>query len=167
MKPNFLLSSLVAAAVMAFAPAAIAQTPRLNGGPGIVMSASQNASSLPKDAQDFIKKHFDGVSIVKCEQYFAKGKYEVELANGVDIDFDTKGKVLEIDAPDGSLLPSSLIKEVLPHKAFSRLQESGLDAQVESIEFNKRGKAIEVELSVPDPDCYVFDIDGNFVAISD
>lgn len=37
---------------------------------------------------------------------------------------------------------------------------------VESVEFN-RGKVYEVELNIPGPDTYVFDLNGVFLAIED
>lgn len=135
--------------------------------PGIVMAGSQNYSSLPKDARHFIDKHFKGVGVSSCERYYAKGRYEVELNNGIDIEFDIKGKVKEIDAPDGAMLPVALVKDVLPGKAFKRLQDAGVVSRVESIEFDKKGKAVEVELSIPEPDTYIFDINGEFIAIQD
>ncbi|WP_438589149.1 hypothetical protein [Duncaniella dubosii] len=36
--------------------------------------------NCPKKAQAFIEKHFKDAGVMKCEKYFAKGKYEVECA---------------------------------------------------------------------------------------
>ena len=84
--------------------------------PGIVMAGSENYSGMPKGARRFIDKHFKGVGVKSCERYFAKGTYEVELANGVDIEFDSNGKVKEIDVPKGALLSIDIVKELLPGK---------------------------------------------------
>lgn len=166
MKIKGLYIGIVAAVAMSFAVATA--TFRADAqAPGIAMVGSQNYSSLPKDARHFIEKHFKGVGVTSCERYYAKGKYEVELSNGVDIEFNDKGKVIEIDAPSGALLPVALVKDLLPGKAFKRLQDAGIAARVESIEFDKRGKAVEVELSIPEPDTYIFDINGEFIAIQD
>lgn len=166
MKIKGLYIGIVAAVAMSFAVATA--TFRADAqAPGIAMAGSQNYSSLPKDARHFIEKHFKGVGVTSCERYYAKGKYEVELSNGVDIEFNDKGKVIEIDAPSGALLPVALVKDLLPGKAFKRLQDAGIAARVESIEFDKRGKAVEVELSIPEPDTYIFDINGEFIAIQD
>ena len=140
---------------------------QINGGPGIVVAGSQNYDSLPKAARQFIEKHFKGVGVTKCEQYFAKNKYEVELANGIDIEFDNNGKVMEIDAPDNTCLSPVVVKDVIHGNAYRRLEKDGLTARVESVEFDKRGRAVEVEISMPEPNTYVFDINGNFIAISD
>lgn len=159
---------LALAAIVAIAFAGVdanAQT-AYGANPGIVLSGSQNAANLPEKAKKFIDKHFKGVSVAKCEQYFAKGKYEVELANGVDIEFNTKGDVIEVDAPDNYYLASAIAKELLHDSAFYRLEKEGLLNKVESIEF-KRGRVVEVSVDIPDPDTYVFDINGTFIAIED
>lgn len=162
-------SALAALMILGASAVAVAQSkaPRINGGPGIVMAGSQDYSKLPKNARSFIEKHFKGLKVNKCEQYFAKNKYEVELSNGIDLDFDNKGKLIEIDAPDGSLLPAAVVKEVLHHGAYKRLEKDGLASRIESIEFDKRGRVVEVEAAIPGPDVYVFDINGNFIAIED
>ncbi len=144
-----------------------AQAPYYNGGnPGIVTAASQDASQLPEKATKFIDKHFKNVGISKCEKYFAKGKYEVELVNGIDLEFDSKGNILEIDAPGNTVLPATVVKDIIPSKAYERLSNDGFSAMVESIEFN-RGKVYEIELNIPGPDTFVFDINGVFLAIED
>ncbi len=163
---NFITAAAVATLV-ATGFSAQARSACLNGGnPGIVMSGSQNYESIPAEAKRFIDRHFKDVGISKCEQYFAKGKYEVELSNGVDIEFNTKGDVTEIDAPDNAFLAPSVVKDLLHRSACSHLEKDGLEAKVESIEF-KKGRAVEVEVSIPDPDTFIFDIDGNFIAIQD
>lgn len=166
---NKLFLSLAAAAVIGLAgvSATAMADPQVNNGmPGIVMSGSQNYNKVPEKARKFVDRHFKGVGVSKCEQYFAKGKYEVELANGVDIDFNTKGDVLEIDAPDNAYLAPAVVKELLHRGAYGRLVKDGLADNVESIEFHK-GKAVEVEVDIQGPDTYIFDLDGNFVAIED
>lgn len=162
--------SIAAIAAAALIPAnMLAQQPRNIAGsiPGIALAASQNYQQLPEGARKFINRHFKNVGIASTERYFAKGTYEVELANGIDIEFDNKGTVREINAPDAMVLASEVVKDVLPGKSFRRLNDAGLSSSVESIEFNRRGKAIEVELAISDPDTYIFDLDGNFLAIQD
>lgn len=162
------LMSVTASLALLFGGAtAVAEVPDLNGSnPGIVMAGSQNYSQLPEKARSFIEKHFKDVGVRTCERYFAKRKYEVELANGVDLEFDTKGNILEVDAPGNTVLPASVVKDVLPSKAYERLSKDGFNGMVEAVEFN-RGKVYEVELNIPGPDTYVFDIDGAFLAIED
>lgn len=163
------MAAAAVALMMLGAPAAIqAQAPRqYYGGPGIAMAGSQNYSALPKAAKSFIEKHFKGQNVAKCEQYFAKHKYEVELTDGTDIEFDNNGKVVEIDAADGRCLSPAVVKAVVHGNAYKRLEKDGMTANVESVEYDNRGRVVEVELSIPDPDVYVFDLNGNFIAISD
>lgn len=163
---NLILGLAAVASVMGTANAN-AQIPFENGGnPGIVISGSTSYSRLPKKAQAFIKKHFKNTDTKSCEKYYAKGSFEVELANGIDLEFNSKGELTEIDAPDNTTLPADVVKDVMPHKAFSRLEKDGFSDMVESIEFS-RGKIYEVDLSIPSPDTYVFDINGEFIAIEE
>lgn len=167
MKAHLLLSIVAAALIMAGTPASVQAAPQVNNGmPGIVIAGSQNYSKLPQKARNFIKKHFKSLTVSKCEQYFAKGKYEVELSNGIDIDFNTKGDVNEIDAPDNAYLAPAVVKDLLHRGAYDRLAKDGLQDKVESIEFRK-GRAVEVEVGVKGPDTYIFDLNGMLIAIED
>lgn len=167
MKAHLLLSVAIAAIGLAGIQTPAQGASQVNNGmPGIVLAGSQNYSKIPAKARKFVDKHFKGVTVSKCEQYYAKGKYEVELANGVDIDFNNAGDVIEIDAPDNSYLAPSVVKELLHRSAYSHLEKQGLAGTVESIEFRK-GKAVEVEVGIEGPDTFIFDIDGNFIAIED
>lgn len=157
----------MAAVVIACAPAAFqADAQVIGGGPGIAMAGSTDISKLPDKAKSFINKHFKDVAVRTCERYYAKGKYEVELVNGVDLDFNTKGEIIEIDAPGNTVLAQSIVKDILPHKAYSRLEQDGLADNVESIEF-KKGKVYEVDLQISGPDTYLFSPEGVFIAIED
>lgn len=155
------------AAVMFVGSAALSAQQPLEGGPGIAVAGSQNFATLPVQIRHFVKKHFKGLSITKCESYFAKGTYELEFSNGIDIDFDRKGKPIEIDAPDGMALNASLVREVIPKAAFKHLEEKGLANNVTSIEFNRDGRAVEVELAIPEPNTYVYDLKGVLVETDD
>ncbi|MBD5356023.1 MAG: hypothetical protein HDR88_03320 [Bacteroides sp.] len=166
MKTKVILSAFAALAIAFTTPAFEVQAQSIGGGPGIAMVGSANISQLPDKAKSFIDKHFKDIAVKTCEKYFAKGKYEVELVNGIDLDFNTQGEVIEIDAPDNAVLSPTVVKEILPHKAYSRLEQSGYINSIESIEF-KKGKVYEVELKIADPDTYIFSVDGTFIAIED
>lgn len=161
-----IIPAITALAITISVPSFMAEAQYLNGGPGIAIAGSADVSQLPDKAKSFMKKHFKDVGARTCEQYFAKGKYEVELTNGIDLEFNTKGEIIEVDAPDCTVLPAALVKEILPHKAYSRLEKDGFVNNVESIEFDK-GKVYEVELNISDPDTYVFNPEGIFIAIED
>lgn len=167
MTAKTLISGIASLAILFGAADAVAQIPANNdSNPGIVISGSATYAQLPKKAQAFIEKHFKDAGVLKCERYFAKGQYEVELRNGVDLDFNTKGDLIEVDAPDNTVLPITVVKDVMPRKAYDRLEKDGFAGMVESIELN-RGKVYEVDLNITGPDTYVFDLDGEFIAIED
>lgn len=160
---------MASAAALAAAVTAVAQVPSHPvefSTPGIVLSGSANTDALPKKAKEFISKYFPGTTVTKCEQYYAKSKYSVELSTSVDIDFDLQGNVTEVEAPDMSVLPRQLVKDLLHDTAFARLIADGYADRVESIEF-KRGRVVEVSVAKSDPDTYVFDLDGVFIALED
>lgn len=137
-----------------------------DGNPGIAAAGSADISRLPDAARSFMAKHFKDVRVRSCERYFAKGKYEVELMNGIDLEFNTKGEIIEIDAPGNTVLADAVVKDILPAKAYARLEKDGLTGMVESIELSK-GRIYEVEANIPDPDTYLFDIDGQFIGFDD
>ncbi len=165
MKAKNFIAGFAILAILFTVTTLAAQSPA-GGEPGIVLSASSNYAQLPSKAKSFIEKHFKNIGVRVCERYFAKGKFEVELNNGVDVEFDSKGVVTEIEASGKSTLPVSVVKDVMHPKAFSRLESNGLADKVESIEFT-RNKVCSVELQIPDPDTYLFDINGVFIAIED
>ena len=160
---------LCAAAVAMMASVAMAQVPSHPieiTTPGIVVAGSYDKAKLPEEAHGFIAKYFPGTSVVKCEQYYAKGKIAVELNTGVDIDFDMKGNPVEVEAPDNATLPREVVKKMLHDTAFARLIADGYADSVESIEI-KRGRVVEVSVDKRDPDTYIFDVNGLFIALED
>ncbi len=161
MKLKTILSSIMVATALGMAaPGAVAQNP------GIVMAGSTDAASLPDGAKKFLDKHFKGVAVKECEKEYTSGEFEVKLVGGVEVDFNARGEVVEIDAPDRGILPTEVVKDVVPHKTFKHLQENGLASKVESVKY-KNGKVIEIETVVVDPDTFIFDIDGNLLMIED
>lgn len=161
MKLKTILSSIVVAAMLGMAaPGVVAQNP------GIVMAGSTDAASLPDGAKKFLDKHFKGVAVKECEKEYVSGEFEVKLVGGVEVDFNARGEVVEIDAPDRGVLPTEVVKDVVPHKTYKHLQENGLASKVESVKY-KDGKVIEIETVVVDPDTFIFDIGGNLLMIED
>lgn len=52
-------------------------------------------SVLPKGIADYISKNYAGQNVVKIEK--EKKKYEVELGDGTELEFDLNGKFLKVD----------------------------------------------------------------------
>lgn len=88
--------------------------PMYNRGVGPVMSGSMEVSALPQASQDFLAKYFPGVAVTKAKNDFADRRYEVDLANGAEVSFDYDGEWIEVDAPDGAMLPSSTLASLIP-----------------------------------------------------
>lgn len=164
MKLKNFIAGLGAVAVLLCAATVSAQMPV--SGPGIVVSGSSNYSQVPAKAKAFVDKHFKKIAIRSCEKNFIKGTYDVDLDNGVEIVFDKNGCVIEIEAAENSVLPVAVVKDVMHSKAFSHLEKAGMAGKVESIEFNKK-KVCSVELQTGNPDTYLYDVNGVFIAIVD
>ncbi|MEI0549747.1 PepSY-like domain-containing protein [Brachyspira intermedia] len=72
------------------------------------------ANQLPKNAQDFVKTNFTNDKIVYAEQ--DRQSYKVELASGVEIDFDKQGNWTDVSGNNQPIntkfIPSNIMKTV-------------------------------------------------------
>ena len=72
------------------------------------------ANQLPKKAQDFVKANFANDQIVYAEQ--DRQSYKVELASGVEIDFDKNGDWTDVAGNNQPIntkfIPSNIMKTV-------------------------------------------------------
>ncbi len=123
------------------------------------MFAQVNTNNLPGTAQDFIKQHFSSVSVEKVEensnwQIWEDDKFEVTLANGMELDFDENGNIIEIDTANNEAIPMN----ALPSSIASYLTKNHPDAKV--IGWEKSDKEHEVELANGTE--VEFDAEGNF-----
>ncbi len=130
---------------------------------GQVVAGSVDISSLPDAAKSFIVKHFKGIAITECEKGFLSGKFDVELADDTDLEFDAKGQLLGIDAGNGTMLSAEVLKDVLPAKAYSELEKRGELNIVESVKRISRGYKVELEKVGPDE--ITFSTDGTLISI--
>ena len=53
------------------------------------------AALIMKPIRDYVAKNYKGLNIVKIS--VERSKYEVELSNGLDLDFSRSGEFLRID----------------------------------------------------------------------
>lgn len=123
------------------------------------MFAQNSTANLPATAQNYVKQHFSSVSVQEVNensnwQIWEDEKYEVKLSNGIELDFDENGNIIEIDSQNNEAIPVS----ALPSKVASYLQATYANAQVKGWE--KDDKDQEVELS--DGTDLEFDAEGNF-----
>lgn len=121
--------------------------------------AQANTNKLPGNAQDFISQHFSSVSVEKVDenstwQIWEDDKFEVKLSNGMELDFDENGNLMEIDSQNNEAIPMS----ALPSKVRSYLEGNHADMQV--IGWEKQDQEQEVELA--DGTEVEFDAEGNF-----
>lgn len=150
-----------AAAAMLLPVSAAAQSQSYGNMPGIAVAGSTSQANLPELAKEFINKHYKNVSISKVEREFLDNSYEVELANGVEIDFNAAGELTSIDTSDeGAPLSEKVVKDILPHKAYKELKKLQQEKNVDEIEFNQ-GHLYEVSARSVHEDKYSYDIQEN------
>lgn len=112
---------------------------------------------LPKEAQSYVRTHFPDAKAVKIEKEKdgLSVKYEVELDNNIDLDFDSKGKITDIDGnsklPD-SVIPERILEYVKKNYADNYITDWSIEKKVQEIKLNN-----ELELK--------FDLKGNFLRI--
>lgn len=71
-----------------------------------------NKSQLPKPAQEFIDAHFAGVDLLYAKEdcNILLNSYEVRLANGVKVEFSSKGNWEEVDGGQ-SAVPAVIVPQ--------------------------------------------------------
>ncbi len=74
------------------------------------------------------------------------------MRNGVDLEFNTKGDLIEVDALT-TLSSDFSSQDVIHERAYGRLEKDGWPV-VETIELN-RGRFTNVDLNIAGPDTYV------------
>ena len=126
------------------------------------MFAQNSSDKLPATAQDFITKNFSSVSVEEVKensswQIWEDEKYDVRLSNGIELDFDKNGNVLEIDGNNNETIPET----ALPSEIVSYLQSNYPDASVVSWDKKDNGQEIELQNDVE----IEFDQEGNFQKI--
>lgn len=122
------------------------------------MFAQADTKNLPATAKDFIQQNFSSNTVEGVEenskwQIWADDKYEVKLSNGIELDFDENGNIIEIDSQKDAIPMSAL-----PSAIATYLKEYYPDSQV--IGWEKEKKSQEVELL--DGTELEFDGQGNF-----
>lgn len=107
---------------------------------------SESVKMIPINGIRFIVENFPDEGIVSMNKEFASNTYDVKLTNGTEIEFNSQGNVVEIDAADNTTIPVSVLQAVLPANTFNALQNDGIASNVESIEVTKGGYEIDTNL---------------------
>lgn len=140
---KFILTLVIFAAVPAFMVNAQAKRNNRTAtqvemvqGPGPVISGSYDYKKVPEKARKFIETNFAGVNVMRVEKEFGPEQYDITLANGVELDFNAKGDLEEIDGQN-SPLPYSVVKAILPAAAAKTLETKSAHNAVKSIDVEK------------------------------
>jgi len=105
------------------------------------MARDIQPSELPAGVTDFVKTYYPEAKIVDAES--DKKGYDIELSNGVDLDFDRSGQIIKVDA-DHAAIDAAVLKAILPAAAYNSLKN---DKQLNSVEEVERKRSYyEVEL---------------------
>ena len=122
--------------------------------PSAAMQGSVLFDNIPAKSRKFLQKNCDGHAIVKCDKQFASGDYEISLADGIDMEFDAKGNMTEIEAPDGYSLSPQLLRAVVPGKLYRLLEHNGFEQSVEAVHRDRAGYRLAISDPVFDTVCY-------------
>lgn len=123
-------------------------------GVGPVVSGSVDFDAIPSKARKFLQKHCDGHAVVSCRKEFTSGAYGIELADGITMEFDAKGNLIDIQAPDNYSLSPALLKAVVPGKLFNLLDHNGFKSSVEAVHHDNKSYRLEVSDPVFNQICY-------------
>lgn len=137
---------------------AIASALILSG--SIAVYAQAGTNTLPAKAQAFITANFKGQNIanLKTGTKLTGIEYEVLLANGTEIEFDSNGNWEDIDGNRNNL-PQS----VVPKAIAGYITKNFNGQSVQQIEKKRTGYEVELSSGI-DLD---FDANGNFIRIDD
>lgn len=117
---------------------------------------TKDINQLPLAARNFINQHFTTpqVSHIKIDSEIMSKKYEVQLTDGTEIDFDSKGNWTEVDAGKKKL-PATII----PSFVNDYLKMNNFTNEfVTKIERDRKGYEVELNTDVS----FKFDKQGKF-----
>ncbi len=118
-------------------------------------------NQLPQTAQAFIQKHFDAKNVahvIEEDEFFSSKEYKVAIADGTQIEFDSKGNWTEIDS-DVQPVPQAII----PNNIRQYISKSFPNNQVVQISRSSRKYDVELASGID----LEFDSKGKFKRIDD
>ena len=133
-------------------------------GISILMSGglyAQDVNDLPETASDYINRNFPTVEIDKVDvnnswyNMSDSETYEVELVNGMELDFNKKGEITEIENDEGEMIPEG----VFDRSVWDYFEQNYADAVIVNYEIDKDGYDLELE----DGRELKFDSEGTFL----
>lgn len=100
------------------------------------------SQDLPKAAIEFLDTHYkhNKISFAKMDKDIFQTKYEVTLVNGVQIEFNKKGKWISIDAGKNKVVP----KAIIPQRILAFVSAHYPDFQIREIEYESKEYSVEL-----------------------
>lgn len=118
-----------------------------------------SASELPQEAKSFLNVYYPSVDILRTIRDKDNGRveYEVTLANGHEVTFDSNGSWKDVDAPAMQIIPAGIAPQPIADYVATNYPNDGIN------EISKENYGYEVEL-VNTIDLR-FSADGTFIGI--
>lgn len=127
-----------------------------------------NSADLPAAILDYLAQNYPNENIIEAEVYV--NGYEVELANGLKLEFDLNGNFIEVSGNNGGqnddntgegddedIDPAALPQAILDYIAQNYPNETIVKAEVDPVEY---------EVTLSNGLKLEFDLEGNFKEIS-
>lgn len=116
------------------------------------------SAQLPKEANTFLEANFKGVEIqnVKKEKEGTTFNYEVKLANGAEIEFNSRGRWKEVESTSASL-PTTMLQSSVGQY----IQNNFPGAKVTEVKKGIRFNFVEINNN----ETLQFDSEGKFIKL--
>ena len=131
---------------------------------GVIAASADNdklidKSQLPLQAQQFIEAHFAGVDMIyaKEDSNIFFNSYEVRLANGVKLEFSSKGNWEEVECQQ-----SEVPAEIVPQSIRDYVNNNFANEKIRGIEKNRNDYEVKLSNRLElkfDKDFNLYDID--------
>lgn len=121
---------------------------------------SRNVNDIPAPARTILNQQFANtkVSYIKIDKdLFQSTTYEIQLVNGYEVSFDSKGNWIEVDCKRGEVpayfIPANIkkqVNEMFPGEKITKIEKDSREYEVElsndvDLKFDKKGQLKEVD----------------------
>lgn len=155
MKRFFLKPALLLVAVMTLS------LTKVSAQIGPVVSVSETENSIPTSIKSFFNKYYNGISMSEIELKTLENVYEIKLSNGFEFKFQPDGQWIEVDAPQGAIISSEVVSNLLPVASVEHLLAKDALNKINEMSYNpQKGYKAEVEKRNGKEKDYYFDLNG-------
>lgn len=118
-----------------------------------------NPNTLPETATKFIETYFPGDIIKRVEKNpkHPQAMYDVTMKSGFEFEFDGTGQWVDIDAPNGQIVPEAII----PYNIATYLSENYSGQGVTEISKETYGYSVDLTNGLD----LTFDTNGQFMGV--